>query len=155
MEIKITFFINLLLYALVVSQSLFYILALSYASKTMQAGTYIESRKLIDAKLRNNLTLVYYLALASSIALTSFTIVNPSGALFMCSLVALGALILDIALALHGNIPLNHQISNWDENAYPENWKHIRNKWFRYYTTRQVANITGFITLIAGYIFGT
>lgn len=155
MEIKIVLFLNLLLYAFVISQSFFYILALSYASKSMQPGTYIESRKLLDWKLRRTLTTVYYLTLVTSIALVAFTIVNPSGALFICSLVALAALIMDIALALKGNIPLNNEINGWTTQSYPENWKEIRERWFRFYNTRQAANIIGFITLLAGLIFGS
>ena len=74
MEIKITLFITILLYAFVISQSFFYILAMSRVTKSMQPVTYIESRQLLDKNLQGSLSLVYYLALAASIALTGL---NP------------------------------------------------------------------------------
>jgi hypothetical protein len=88
MEIKITLFITLLLYAFVISQSFFYILAMSNVLKNMQPATYIESRKLLDKNLRASLPVVYYLALISSIALTAFCVINPSGVLCSSALLS-------------------------------------------------------------------
>jgi len=154
MEIKIALFINLLLYAFVISQSFFYILGLTAATRNMQVNTYIESRKLLDQRLSKSLSSVYYLALISGIALTTFCVVNPSGLLFICSIVSLGALIADVTLAVRGNIPLNKAISSWTNTSYPSNWNDYRKKWFRFHTTRQVVNIIGFTTLLAGFVFG-
>jgi len=154
MEIKITLFTTLLLYAFVISQSFFYILAMSRVTKSMQAVTYIESRQLLDKNLQSSLSLVYYLALASSIALTAFCVINPSGILFVCSVVSLVSLIIDVVLTLRGNVPLNKIINTWTASNYPADWKEYRSKWFSVYTFRQVANIIGFISLLAGLIFG-
>ncbi|HET6994193.1 MAG TPA: hypothetical protein VFI06_04375, partial [Chitinophagaceae bacterium] len=100
------------------------------------------------------LRLVYYLALIASIALTSFCVINPSGVLFICSVISLLLLITDIALSLKGNVPLNKAINSWTASDYPSNWKEYRSKWFCVYNIRQAANITGFISLLAGLIFG-
>jgi|SRR6185295_100588 len=154
MEIKITLFTTLLLYAFVISQSFFYILAMSRVTKSMQAVTYIESRQLLDKNLQSSLSLVYYLALASSIALTAFCVINPSGILFVCSVVSLVSLIIDVVLTLRGNVPLNKIINTWTASNYPADWKEYRSKWFFVYNLRQVANIIGFISLLAGLIFG-
>jgi hypothetical protein len=154
MEIKITLFITLLLYTFVISQSFFYILAMSRVSKTMQAVTYIESRQLLDKNLQGSLSLVYYLALAASIALTSFCVVKPSGILFISSIISLGCLVIDVTLTLKGNAPLNKIINQWTISNYPANWREYRAKWFAFYNLRQVANITGFVSLLAGLIFG-
>jgi len=154
MEIKITLFTTLLLYAFVISQSFFYILAMSRVTKSMQAVTYIESRQLLDKNLQSSLSLVYYLALASSIALTAFCVINPSGILFVCSVVSLVSLIIDVVLTLRGNVPLNKIINTWTASNYPADWKVYRSKWFFVYNLRQVANIIGFISLLAGLIFG-
>lgn len=154
MEIKITLFITLLLYALVISQSFFYILAMSNVMKNMQPATYIESRKLLDKNLRISLLIVYYLALMSSIALTAFCVINPTGLLFFCSIIALVALLADVALTIKGNKPLNKTINTWTASDYPSNWEEYRSRWFSIYNIRQVLNITGFISLLAGLIFG-
>lgn len=154
MEIKITLFITLLLYAAVISQSFFYMLAMSNVMKNMQATSYIEARHLLDRNLRNSLTGVYYSALLSSIALTAFSVTNPKGLLFICSIIALIALIIDVLLTLKGNKPLNRTINTWTASNYPSNWKQYRSKWFAFYSARQVINLTGFIVLLAGMIFG-
>jgi uncharacterized membrane protein len=154
MEIKITLFITLLLYSVIISQSFFYILAMSRVTKKMQAATYIESRQLLDKVMQNSLRSAYYLTLMASIALTAFCVINPTGLLFICSIIALFSLIIDITLSLKGNVPLNKIINTWTTTNYPRNWKRYRSKWFAVYTVRQVANITGFVSLLAGLIFG-
>jgi hypothetical protein len=154
MEIKITLFITILLYAFVISQSFFYILAMSNVLKNMQPATYIESRKLLDKNLRGSLPVVYYSALIASIALTTFCVINPSGVLFICSVIALAALIADLVLTVKGNMPINETINTWTASDYPANWKEYRSKWFMVYNMRQVVNIIGFVSLLAGLIFG-
>ncbi|WP_276500394.1 hypothetical protein [Terrimonas pollutisoli] len=154
MEIKITLFITLLLYAFVISQSFFYILAMSGTMKKMQAETYIETRNLLTQKLETPLQVVYYLALGSSLLLVAFCVVNPTGWLFISSVIALITLVADALLAVKGNIPLNKYINSWTTANYPVNWQQYRAKWFSHYHTRQAINITGFISLLAGWIFG-
>ena len=112
MEIKITLFITMLMYSFVISQSFFYILAMSGTLKKMQAETYIETRNLLTKNLQAPLQLVYYTAFSSSILLTAFCVVNPSGLLFICSVIALTALVADVLLAVKGNIPLNNFINS-------------------------------------------
>ena len=154
MEIKITLFITLLMYAFVISQSFFYILAMSNTLKKMQAETYIETRNLLTENLQTPLQLVYYTTLGASVLLTAFCVVNPSGWLFICSVIALIALLADVLLAVKGNIPLNKFINSWTPVNYPSNWKQYRSKWFTLYHIRQALNITGFLSLLAGWVFG-
>lgn len=154
MLIKITLFITLVCYAFVISQSFFYMLAMSDVTKKMQAAAYIETRKLLDKELQHSLSLIYYISLASSVLLTAFSVVNPNGLLFICSVIAFVALLVDVALALKGNNPLNKAINKWTTTAYPANWKQYRSRWFNIYHIRQVVNIAGFITLLAGLVFG-
>lgn len=154
MIIKITLFITLLLYAFVISQSFFYILAMSSTLKKMQAATYIETRNLLTEKLQAPLQIVYYAALSASVLLTAFCVVNPGGLLFISSVIALAALVADVWLAVKGNIPLNNYINSWTSASYPENWTQYRSKWFNLYHIRQALNITGFVALLAGLVFG-
>ena len=154
MEIKITLFITLLLYAFIISQSFFYILAMAGTMKKMQAETYIETRNLLTQKLEIPLQVIYYASLGSSLLLAAFCVVNPTGWLFISSLIALITLVADAVLAVKGNIPLNKYINSWTPVNYPDNWQQYRAKWFSHYHTRQVINITGFISLLAGWIFG-
>jgi uncharacterized membrane protein len=81
-------------------------------------------------------------------------VINPSGFLFICSVVALVSLIIDVAFTLKGNVPLNKIINTWTASNYPANWKEYRSKWLSIYSIRQVTNIIGFVSLLAGLIFG-
>ena len=154
MGIKIALFITLLMYALVISQSFFYILAMSSTMKKMQAGTYIETRNLLTRRLEIPLRWIYYMAMAFSLLLTSFCVVNPSGVLFISSMIALLALVADALLAVKGNIPINKAIESWSQTSYPSDWQNYRNKWLSRYRVRQALNIAGFISLLAGWVFG-
>ncbi|MBL7742090.1 MAG: hypothetical protein JNN00_01325 [Chitinophagaceae bacterium] len=154
MAIKITLFITLVLYAVVISQAFFYLLAMSNVTKNLQPAAYIESRHLLDKNLQQTLKTVYYLTLSSSILLVSFCVTNPSGWLFICSVIALLSLVADIVLTLKGNVPLNKIINTWTLSDYPADWKDYRAKWLSIYHIRQVVNIIGFISLLTGFIFG-
>lgn len=154
MGIKIALFINLLLYSLVISQSFFYLIALSRTIRSMQALTYIEYRQLIDRHIRVSLPAVYYLTLSASIALTALCVVNPGGPLFIASVIALLALLADIVVAKTGNEPLNKTINTWTSGNYPSNWQQYRSRWFMYYRLRQFLNSLGFIALLAALVFG-
>ncbi len=154
MEIKITLFITVLLYAAVISQSIFYMLAMAKVMNGLSADAYIESRRLLDLNLRKNLTGLYYTTLASSIALVGFCITNPGGLLFFTAVVALIALIADLLLIVKGNLPLNAIIGTWTRSSYPADWNKYRNRWMTVYNKRQVANVIGFVSLIAGMVFG-
>jgi uncharacterized membrane protein len=154
MLIKLSLLLSMVLYAFIVGQSFFYLLAFSRATKKMQAASYIESRKLIDRELQSSLSFVYYAAAAAIILLIAFSVVNPGGLVFITAIIALVALIADVILALKGNVPINKRINSWTETNYPLNWKLYRAKWFNLYHIRQVINIAGFVTLLCGIIFG-
>jgi uncharacterized membrane protein len=129
-------------------------LAMSRVLRGMQPATYIESRQLLDKSLRNSLPSVYYFALICCIVLTAFCVTNPSGPLFICAVTALVALVIDLVLTIGASVPLNRLINSWTQTNYPHNWKMYRNRWQRIYNVRQAANIIGFISLLAGIIFG-
>ena len=154
MLIKITLFITLVCYAFVISQSFFYVLAMSDATKKMDAPAYIVTRQLIDRALQQSGYIMYYVSFAATLALTAFSVVNPQGILFICSVIALTALVIDIGLAVKGNIPLNKAINHWTTRSYPSNWQQYRSRWFHIYHIRQAVNTAGFLVLLAGLVFG-
>lgn len=154
MGIKICLFINFILYSTVVSQSLFYLLCMTHVTRRLQASTYIESRQLLDTKLRPTLSGVYYLALLSSLVLVALSATNPAGLLFKCSILSLIALIADIIITFAGNIPINRVINSWSVNSYPADWNNYRNRWLDIYGIRQAVNLAGFIALLTGIVFG-
>ena len=154
MTIKIILFITLLAYSFIVSQSFMYILALKHVQFNLQANSYIELRKLIDGEMNNNFKYVIYAALILNLGLLIVTGKNPGSLLFILSAVAFVALIADTLLTVKGNLPINAVIDSWSSDTYPSDWAEYRTKWFSIFRYRQIANITGFISLLIATVFG-
>ncbi len=153
MLIKIVSLINLLSYAVVVSQSFMYILALKNSQLALRAPSYIEVRQQIDKNMRALFKYVLYLALASSVALVILHVKDPGSIPFITAAVALVALVIDILLTVKGNLPINDVINGWTTENYPATWQEVRQQWFTIFQYRQIANITGFISLLVGMVF--
>ena len=137
-----------------VSQPLFYLLALADAQKTLRPSAYIELRNLLDRKLQLNLRIVYYTTFCTHLLLILVSFVTNSTVLLATSLVAAAALFADMMLLFRGDIPINKAIQTRTPENYPPDWKNYRNKWFFYYHRRQIADIIGFLSLLTGAIFG-
>jgi hypothetical protein len=154
MSSKIILLITMLAYSIIVSQSFMYILALKYVQLNLEFNTYTEIRKLIDLSMRANFKYVIYAALLSNLLLVIINIKNPNSLIFITSTISLVALIADILLTLKGNLPINDIINTWSSDNYPKNWSEIRMQWFNVFQYRQIANITGWISLLIGAVFG-
>ena len=155
MSNKIILLITLLAYSIIVSQSFMYILALKYVQLNLEFNTYTEIRKLIDLSMRANFKYVVYTALLSDLALVITTIKSPGSLQFIMAVIAFVALIADTLITVKGNLPINDIINSWSSNSCPANWADYRARWFHLFQYRQVANITGFICLLIGAVFGS
>lgn len=155
MTTKIIFFCAVLAYSMIVSQSFMYILALKDVQLQLDANAYTEFRKLIDISMRESFKYVIYAALLTSLALMIVTIKKPGSLIFITSTIAFVALVVDTILTVKGSLPINDVINTWSENNYPTNWAEYRTKWLTFFQYRQVANITGFVSLLIGGVFGS
>ena len=155
MTTKIIFAITLLAYAMIASQAFMYILSLKQVQINLNAVSYTETRKLIDLSMRASFKYVIYIALLANVLLVITTIKTPGSLIFIASIIALLALIAEITLTLKGNLPINDTINTWNANNIPANWETIRAKWFTIFQYRQIASITGFVSLVVAAIFGS
>jgi len=154
MQTRILLLLTLLSYSIIVGQSYMYIIALKNVQNSMQANSYIELRKLLDAGFMANFKWVVYAALLTNLLLVISTITNPGSLLFITAAIAFVALIIDTLLTVKGNLPINSLINGWSADNYPADWTTYRTKWLNIFRYRQVANIAGFISLIIGAVFG-
>ncbi|GAB2792765.1 hypothetical protein GCM10027275_42120 [Rhabdobacter roseus] len=132
-----------------------YILALKHVQLNLDANSYTEVRKLIDVSMESNFKYVIYAALLSNLILVMLTVKNPGSLLFITAAVAFVALILDTLIAVKGNIPINEAINSWSSGSYPTNWTEYRTKWLHFFKYRQIINISGFVILLIGAVFGS
>ena len=155
MTTKIILVITLLAYAMIASQAFMYLLSLKQVQMNLNANTYTEVRKLTDVSMRTSFKYVIYAALLANLFLVISTAKTPGSLLFVTSGIALIALVAEILLTLKGNLPINDVINSWSADNLPANWEALRGKWFAIFQYRQVASITGFISLLVGAVFGT
>ena len=154
MTTKIIFTITLLAYAIIASQAFMYILSLKQVQLNLGANAYTEIRKLTDISMRASFKYVIYAALLANVMLVIATAKTPGSLVFITATIALVALVAEILLTLKGNLPINDVINNWSADNYPANWAAYREKWFTIFQYRQIASITGFVSLLIGAIFG-
>ena len=150
---KLLLLVTLLVYSVIVSQSYMYIIALKNAQINMQPNTYIEFRKLMDAGFRANFKYAVYAGLIGNLVLLIATAKAPGSLIFITSAIAFFALVADVLLMMKGNMPINNMINGWEADQYPADWALYRTKWLKVFQYRQVANITGFVSLLAGTVF--
>ena len=155
MTTKIILAITLLVYAIIASQAFMYMLSLKQVQLNLGATSYTEIRKLIDISMRASFKYVIYAALLANVLLVIATAKNPGSLVFITATFALLALVAEIVLTLKGNLPINDVINTWSADTIPANWTAFRDKWFIIFQYRQIASITGFISLLIGAVFGT
>jgi phosphate starvation-inducible membrane PsiE len=154
MTSKIIFTIALLAFAMIASQAFMYMLSLKQVQLNLGANSYIEIRKLIDISMRASFKYVIYVALLANVLLIIVTAKTPTSLVFISATIALVALVAEIVLTLKGNLPINDIINTWSVDNYPANWITLRDKWFTIFQYRQIASITGFVSLLIGAVFG-
>jgi hypothetical protein len=154
MTIKIIFTIALFAFAMIASQAFMYILSLKQVQLNLGANSYTEIRKLIDISMRASFKYVIYAALIANLLLIIVSAKAPTSLVFISATIAFIALVIEIALTLKGNLPINDIINTWSVDNYPANWTTLRDKWFTIFQYRQIASITGFVSLVVGAVFG-
>jgi hypothetical protein len=155
MYTKIILLLAMLAYSFIVAQSFMYIVALKNVQHGMQAASYIELRKLLDVNFRANYKFAVYAALLTGLLLVLANIKSPGSLGFITAAIAFAALIADVLLMMKGNMPINNLINTWTVDHYPPDWAVYRAKWLRIFFYREIATITGFVSLLIGAVFGT
>lgn len=121
----------------------------------LDRNSYTEIRKLIDSSMRASFKYVIYVALLANVLLVIATAKTPCSLVFWGAIIALFALVAEILFTLKGNLPINNVINTWSADSTPANWATFGGKWFTIFQYRQIASITGFISLVIASIFGT
>jgi hypothetical protein len=154
MYTKIILLLTIVAYSVIVAQTYMYIVALKNVQMSMGGGSYIQLRKLLDTNFRANYKYAVYAALIMSLVLVLINLKSPKSVLFITATIALIALITDVLLMMKGNMPINNLINTWTPVHYPDNWAVYRAKWLQIFFYREIATVTGFISLVIGAVFG-
>lgn len=144
---------NLLAYAVVVSQPLFYLVAMTGAQRALTAPAFVELRQRINAVMTRRLPAIYAVTLVTSLILLLLAALAGDRGVLATALVALVCLLVDVWLMVRENVPINGVIDRWSTTDYPEDWQDYRTRWFAIFAYRQVALLAGFLSLLSGAVF--
>lgn len=151
--LKLALLVNLAFFAIVVSQPVFYAVALGHASRVLSAPAYIELRNAINAVMKRRVPVMYLGALATCLSVLVLSFLDGDRWTAMTSAVALAALIADAALMVRENVPINGVIETWTPTQYPADWETYRTRWMAIFAARQVLLVIGFVSLLIGAVF--
>ncbi len=148
--LRIAIVANLMAYATVVSQPLFYVVALGDAQRALSAPAYIELRQRINAVMTKRVPWIYGSALATSLLVIALSLRHGSGTQAVAAAIALACLGVDVAWMVRENVPINGVVDSWSPTAPPDDWESYRAKWFAIFAYRQVLLGVGFLALLVG-----
>ena len=140
--------LSLLLFTVVVSQPLFYWMALGRATRGLSCGAYVELRQQINAAIVKRLIGSYVVTLIALLALAGTAWAGGRLSIVGGAIGAAFALIVDLALAAKLNIPINKRMDGWQLDAVPSDWESQRNAWDAALGVRRVVLLMGFVGLV-------
>jgi hypothetical protein len=145
-------FSTLVLFALVMSQPFFFLLALGRASGALSGPAYVELRQRINAIMNARLRPLYGATLASAALLAWLAFARGERLLGVATLLAIAGLVSDAALAVRRNVPINAEMDRWSPSEPPADWATQRVRWTAAFATRQAVLAAAYLILLAGVV---
>ncbi len=153
MTTKILKLLQMLVYLAITSQLLFYLLILSDSLKYISLANFIELRKVVDGMMETRFRIIYYSGLILTLAVVILAARKPGSMFFITSSIALVCLIIDVTIAMKGNIPINALINSYTNENNDHDWQALRLEWLRLINIRGIFAVTGMISLFIGFIW--
>ena len=153
--LRLSMLVNLIAYSTIVSQPLFYIVALTSAQRASSGAAYVELRPRTPPVMSRRVPLLSGTPLVTVLALLVLSWRAQSWNVLITTIVGFLCLLVDVVLMLRENVPINGVIDRWSIPGFPEDWKAYRDRWFAIFGYRQVALLLGFVSLLGGAVFQT
>lgn len=147
--LKIVF---LLLYLIVVSQGIFYLFAASKAFSGISIDAYAQIRNSIDQVIEWRLKFVYPATLLVGLIVTLSLIKTPGSLIFITTAIAFVCVVVDLALAVKFNMPINAQFHTYTSSMQDVDWESLRKTWLEFLEYRAVVQVVGFLALLMGMV---
>jgi hypothetical protein len=148
--LSIVTFLALLLFALVVSQPFFFLVALGRASDALSGPAYVELRQRVNAVMNVRLLPLYGATAASTALLAWLAFARAERGLGAAAVAALAGLVADAILAVRRNVPINARMDAWSPAAPPADWADHRARWREAFAVRQAVLSISYAILLAG-----
>lgn len=141
----------LLLYLLIASQGMFYLIGINKALHNISISAFIEQRKSIDAAIGDPLRFLYFSSIGIAILILVFTVRNAGSIIFITVLLSFACILGDMTLAVKKSIPLNVIMNNYPANNYKD-MQALRTEWLSYISIRGAIATTGLFILLSGFL---
>lgn len=141
----------LLFFLVIVSQGIFYLLAASKAFSDISIDAYAEIRNSIDRVIEWPLKVVYPATLLVGLISVFSMVKVPASLPFITTTIAFLCVVVDIALAVKFNMPINEQFHSYTTGSLGTDWESLRDTWLQFIGYRAVVQVVGFLALLVGW----
>lgn len=151
-SLKIILLLYLTCYLLVSAQLLYYVVVMGEALKKIPIQHFLQLRKSVDPLVVARYQWLYGLSLVLSASAMLLAQRDSNSLVGICLIISCACLVLDIALALKGNQPLNAMVNGDALGERWPAWEILRFQWIRFIRFRGVISGVGMVTLLAGLV---
>ena len=117
----------------------------------LSGRAFVEWFQAIDPYMKARAPWVWWMQAGFTAGLLPLT----SGWVFALTAGSLGFAVVQLVIALTGNLPLDRQMEHWNPDALPAGWERVRDEWLRSHARRGMASAGAFVLLLAAALVHT
>ena len=147
--LRLTLFVHLFLFALVVGVFWGTWFSLSRSMSAITASTFLEVGHTMIANLGGPMAVLMPATLVSAVPVLIGLHRMRRRASFSLMLAGAGLLVVALVITLLVNVPIDDAIARWTSDTLPADWMGIRNRWEAYHAARTFISLAGFGSALA------
>jgi hypothetical protein len=152
-SLRLTFFVHLFLFALVLGVFWGTWFSLSRSINAITAPTFLEVGHTMIANLGGPMAVLMPATLVSALPVLFVLYRRGRRASFYLILVGTALLVIALIITLTVNVPIDYAIAGWTVDTLPSNWTSIRNRWEAYHAARTFVSLAGFGAALAAVVW--
>ena len=154
MTLKRARFINLLLSGMLVGNEFGGWVAVHPALNTLSLSAHIAAEQAVVRRYKAIMPFWMMSTIISAMPVLA-QVQDRRSPTFRLTLAGMSCFLAMLIVTFRGNMPINNQILLASPDAPPANWGHLRKRWDRFHTLRNLLNIAGLSCLILGALTAT
>ena len=151
--LRLTLFVHLLLFALVVGVFWGTWFSLSRSMSAITPSTFLEVGHTMIANLGGPMATLMPATLISAVPVLFGLHRLRRRASFSLMLAGAALLVVALVITLSVNVPIDYAIAEWTVDALPADWRMIRDRWEVYHAARTFVSIAGFGSALAAVLW--
>jgi hypothetical protein len=151
--LRLTLFVHLSLFALVVGVFWGTWFSLSRSMSSITASTFLEVGHTMIANLGGPMSVLMPSALVSVVPVLVGLYRMRRRASFSLILIGAACLVVALVITLTVNVPIDEAIDRWTLESLPPDWTSIRNRWEAFHAARTFVSLAGVGSALAGVLW--